>query len=116
MIIRTFAAALVVLGLVSSAHAQTVPDDVRCLVLSNMFAKAGGDARIKEAAAQSLLYFVGRLDGRANAQTITAAMRAQAATMNTQTAPAQMGACAARLQRAQQMIQTAARAAAPPHK
>jgi hypothetical protein len=113
MIIRTFAAALVVLGLVSSAHAQTVPDDVRCLVLSNMFAKAGGDARIKEAAAQSLLYYMGRLDARANAQAITAAMRTQGATINAQTAPTEMSACAARLQRAQQMIQAAGRAAAP---
>jgi hypothetical protein len=114
MIIRSFVAGLLVLGLVSSAHAQTVPDDVRCLILSNMFAKEGSDARVKGAAAQSLLYYVGRLEARANAQAITAAMRAQRTAIDARTAPTQMGACAARLQRAQQMIQAAGRAAQPP--
>jgi hypothetical protein len=114
MIIRTFAAGLLILGLVPSAHAQTVPDDVRCLLLSNMFAKSASDARGKEAGAKTLLYFLGRLDARANEQTITAAMRAQGATINARTAATEMSACAARMQRAQQMIQAAGRAATPP--
>ena len=59
MISRTFAAGLLILGLVSSAQAQTVPDDVRCLLLSNMFAKQGGNERGRQVAAQSLLFFAG---------------------------------------------------------
>lgn len=112
MIFRTFAAGLLVLGLATSAQAQTVPSDVRCLMLSNIFAKEGGDARSKEAAAQSLLFYIGRLDGRATTQVISAAMRAQRSTINSTNASADMTACAARLQRAQQTIQAAGRAAA----
>jgi hypothetical protein len=114
MISRTFAAGLLILGLISSAHAQTVPDDVRCLLLSNIFAKQGGDERGRQAAAQSLLFFAGRLDARANAQTITAAMRAQRPAVDAKTASTAMAACASRVQRAQQMLQAAGRAAAPP--
>jgi hypothetical protein len=114
MISRTFAAGLLILGLVSSAQAQTVPDDVRCLLLSNMFAKQGGNERGRQVAAQSLLFFAGRLDARANTQAVTAAMRAQRSAIDAKTASTGMSACAVRVQRAQQMLQAAGRAAAPP--
>lgn len=98
----------------SPATAQTLPQDVRCLMLSNLFGQASTDQRAREAAQKSLLYYVGRVEGRADTQTITNTMRAQAATVDPATSGTEMAACNARLARAMQAVQAMGRAAAPP--
>ena len=113
MNISKLAIGLLLIGSASPTVAQTVPQDVRCLLLSNAFGQAGTDDRAKQVARQSLIYFLGRIDGRADAAAITAAVRAQAATIDQKTAATDMNACVARMQRSQQAIENAVKAAAP---
>ena len=113
MKIRIFVAAVLAFSFGAAASAQSIPDDVHCLVLSNVFAKNGADPRGRQAAAQALLFYLGRLDGRADAGTLTNAMRAQGGRIDSRTAATQMSACAARVAHAEQTIQILGRAAAP---
>jgi hypothetical protein len=113
MNIRKIAISLLLAGSAWPAAAQTVPQDVRCLLLSNAFGQTGTDDRAKQMARQSLLFYLGRLDGRAEAQAITAAVRSQGPAIDPKNASAEMNGCVARMERTQQMIQTAVRAAAP---
>ncbi len=108
-----FAIALLIAGVVSPACAQTVPEDVRCMLLSNMFAKYASDEKVRNAAARSLVFYIGRLDGRADAQTIASAMRAQASSIDPKTSGPAMDACASRVARAAQSIQALAKTVAP---
>ena len=111
---RLFAIGLLFIGLASPASAQSIGDDVRCVMLGNAFAKVGGDDRQKGVAARAMLFYVGRLDSRANEQAITAAIRAQRTTMDPKTAGAEMTACAVRMQRAMQTFEAGVRAVVPP--
>lgn len=108
-----FAAALIVAVGASPASAQSVADDARCLLLSNIFAKANKEEAGRRTASQSQMYYLGRLDGRASATAIAAGLRAQAASVDPKTSGAQMGACAARVGRAQQALQAAVTAGNP---
>ncbi len=114
MNIAKFAAGLILVGAVSPAAAQSVPQDVRCLMISNLYAQASNDQRARQVALESLLFFTGRLDGRADARTITNTMRAQAATINPATSAPEMNTCNQRVARSRQAIQVMGRAAAPP--
>lgn len=114
MNISKLAASLLLLAPAPSAAAQTLPQDVRCLMLSNMFAAIATDPAGRQAAAQSLIFYVARLEGRGDARMIATVMRAQRATIVAQTASADMLACGTRMQRASQVIQDAMKAAAPP--
>ena len=102
-----FTAALIVAVAASPASAQSVADDTRCLLLSNVYAKADKEEQSRRIANQSLMFYLGRLDGRASATDIAAGVRAQAATVDPKTSGAQMSACAARMGRAQQALQAA---------
>jgi len=113
MTIKKLALATLMLSCALPASAQTVPDDVRCLMLSNFFTKAATDDRAKQVARQTLIFYLGRLDGRATPQALTAAMRAQAPTIDPKAAGPAMNACAARLGKAQQAVQAASRAIVP---
>jgi hypothetical protein len=112
MKISKLVAALFLVAIGTPALAQSVPDDVRCLVLSNIFSRNAKETPGRESAAKSLLFYLGRLDGRADVRTITNAMRALNGKIDPKTAPAEMSACAARIVHAQQTIQAAGRAAA----
>jgi hypothetical protein len=112
MKISKFVFGLFLAATVSPASAQSVPSDVRCLLLSNAFAKQTGAEQGRQAAAQALIFYVGRLDGRADAAAITSAMRTQSASIDMKTAGTEMQACVARLAHAQQTIQELGRAAA----
>lgn len=107
------AATVIAIGAISPVFAQSVPDDVRCLLLSNGFAKSAKEERAKQIAAETLIFYVGRLDGRAASQVITDAMRGQASSIDPKTAGPEMTACAARVARAKQAIQALGRNAAP---
>lgn len=114
MKISTIAASVFLLVTGAPAFAQSVPADVRCLVISNVFAQRATTAVSRESAAKSMLFYLGRLDGRADSASIITAMRALGGKIDHTTAPAEMSACAARVAQAQQTIQAASRAAAPP--
>src|SRR5262245_49046152 len=94
----------------AAAPAQGIAGDVRCLMLSNVFAKSATEASAREIAAQSLLFYLGRINGRADARTITNAMRANAH-VNQQAASAEMRTCAGALAQAQVNLQAWGRAA-----
>jgi hypothetical protein len=110
---RTLAAGLLLAGLAAPLSAQSVPDDVRCFLLSNYFARANTDAKGKEIAAQSVFFFAGRVEGRSTAEAITTAVRAQLGTIDAKTATTEMSACAGRMQQGLQVLQRATVAAAP---
>ena len=97
----------------SPASAQTVPDDVRCMLLSNMFATGARDEKARNVAAQSLGFYIGRLDGRADPQGIVTAKRAQPSSIDPKTAGPAMDVCASRLARAAQSIQALGKTTAP---
>lgn len=97
----------------SPASAQTVSDDVHCFLLSNVFAKQGKEPKGQQLAEASVAFYLGRLDGRADAATIARAMRKADAEITPQAAGTQMNACATRMMRAQQTIQTAVKSLAP---
>lgn len=105
------AAILALIGGAAPASAQSVPDDVRCLLLSNVFGKAGNNEKAKEVASETMVFYIGRLDSRSDDQAITRAMRAQAPTIDAKTAGQEMNACVTRVTRAKQRIQTLGSAA-----
>lgn len=107
------AAAVMLIGMNPPVSAQSVPEDVRCLLLSNGFARGAKDERAKQVAAETLIFFVGRLDGRATSQVVTNAMRSQASSIDPKNAGPEMTACAARVARAKQAIQVLGRNATP---
>jgi hypothetical protein len=84
------------------AAAQTIADDVRCLVLSNAFANGAAEEAQKQAAARTLVFYLGRLDAQAP-QAVKSAM--QTVKIDEKTASADMNACSARLGNAVQTIQ-----------
>ena len=105
---------LIIVGIASPACAQTVPQDVRCLLLSNIFAKGASDEKVRNAAAQSLAFYVGRLDGK-DPQGISTAVRSQASSIDPKTSGPAMNACASRLALASKSIEALGETA-PPHK
>jgi hypothetical protein len=100
-------------AMAANPPAQNGPSDVRCLLLSNGFSKSANNEQARQAAAQTLIFYIGRLDGRMAPGALEAAMRAQAASIDPKAAGPEMTACAARLAHAQQTIQALGRAAAP---
>ena len=70
--------------------AQAPPSDVKCFLLSNMFASST-DAKAKQAAAQAVLFYLGRLSGPATR--IEAALATEAKTITPQTAGPTMQIC-----------------------
>lgn len=93
------------------AAAQSIPDDVRCMALSNAFAKSATEEPAREAASRALLFYLGRLDGRGDAQAVRTAM--QNSRIDPKTASAEMSACSTRFAHAAQAMQSLVRAAPP---
>jgi hypothetical protein len=85
------------------APAQTIADDVQCLVLSNAFATGGKEEAARQAGARTLVFYLGRLDARGDPQAVKNAV--QTVKIDPKTAAADMSACAARYERAVQAIQ-----------
>ncbi len=112
-LVKLAATLLLISATATPAIAQGVPEDVHCLVLSNAFSKGASDPKGKQIASETLVFFLGRLDGRASSATIVSAMRAQVGKIDPKTAPTEMRACAARFARAGQAIQAMGKAAQP---
>ncbi|MBW8754008.1 MAG: hypothetical protein JF595_07625 [Sphingomonadales bacterium] len=115
MTIRKFALFLALAGLAPPATAQSVTDDLRCLLLSNAYAKlpsAAGPA--KQIAIQNVVFYAGRLDGRADPRTLASAVRANVGPIEPRAAATQVMACAERVKRSIEALQANVRAALPP--
>ncbi|MDP9057793.1 MAG: hypothetical protein M3N34_10805 [Pseudomonadota bacterium] len=101
MKLTIFAAGLLSLAIAVPVSAQSVPDDMRCFVLSNLFAKAAKDPRGRTVAAENALFYLGRLDGKADPRAIAASLHSQ---IDPKTAGPLMTACAQRFGRVEQAI------------
>lgn len=82
----------------TAASAQSVSDDVHCVVLSGAFAANGSTDNAKQIAGRTMAFYVGRLDGRGNPQAIKSQI--QATKIDPKTASAGMVACANRMNQA----------------
>lgn len=111
MKIIKFVGGLFVAAVAIPAAAQSIPDDVRCLELSNAFAKSATEEPAREAASRALLFYLGRLDARGNPQAIKSAM--QSSKIDPKTAPTEMSACSTRFANAAQAMQSLAKSAPP---
>ena len=100
---------LFVAGIAVPAAAQSIPDDVRCLALSNAFAKSATEEPAREAASRALLFYLGRLDARGDPQAVRSAM--QSSKIDPKTAPTEMTACSTRFANAAQAMQSLVKAA-----
>lgn len=80
------------------ADAQTANRDVRCLLLSNLFSKAAPDARGKESAAQTRLFYLGRVSAKFSPTQLQTAMTTEAKTIDPNGAGPEMNKCVASVQ------------------
>ena len=90
-------AALAAFGLAAPVAAQSVDDDVRCLLASNVFARVEKDAARRQIATAAQVFYLGRLDARISTAQLKTAMQAQAKTMQAATLGPVMDGCAKRL-------------------
>lgn len=95
---------LLIAGIAIPTAAQSIPDDVRCLALSNAFAKNAADEQAREAASRALIFYLGRLDARGDPQAVRNAM--QSAKIDPKTAPTEMSGCSTRFANAAQAMQS----------
>jgi hypothetical protein len=103
MKIINFVGGALLVGLAAPAPAQTVVDDVRCLRLSNAFAQGATEEPMRQASARTLLFYLGRLDARADPQAVKNAM--QTVKVDPKTASTDMVACAQRVEHAVQAME-----------
>jgi hypothetical protein len=111
MKIIKFAGSMLLAAAAIPAAAQSIPDDVRCLALSNAFAKNATEEPARQAASRALLFYLGRLDARGDPQAIRSAM--QSSKIDPKTAPTDMSACSTRFANAAQTMESLVKAAPP---
>ena len=90
------------------AGAQTVTDEVRCVLLSNAFAAGSKDPHARQVGASVGSYFMGRLEARQSSQ-VKAAMAGQNKQMPANQAVSAMNACAARATQAEARLRALAK-------
>jgi hypothetical protein len=108
---RLGAAALAAFGSVTlsgAAVAQTVSDEVRCVLLSNAVATTANNPRGRQIGASVGAYFMGRLDTRPPAQ-VKAAIAGQKKRIVQSEATSAMNACVARAGRAEAQLRALAK-------
>ena len=100
------------LALPATAAAQTIGDDVRCMLLGNGYARLAKDENTRRAAAMTGAFFLGRLSGHLGDSALAAAIRAQGTGLPGKEAEPLMRACAVRAAAANTAMATALRGAA----
>jgi hypothetical protein len=90
-------AALAATWLAAPVAAQSVDDDVRCMLASNYFAHAAKDPQQQKIAQASAAFYLGRLDARISNQQLVSAEMAQAKSMTKDSLGPIMNNCAKRL-------------------
>ena len=108
----TGAACLGAVFIAAPASAQS-NNDVKCLLASNLFAKAAKDPKARTAAEASKLYFLGRIHGRMSAAQVRTEMLAQQKAINSKNAGATMNGCARQMEAGIKMIQGVTQQLAP---
>lgn len=93
----------------TAAWAQSVDDDVRCLLLGTGFARAAKDANSRRASALTAAFYLGRLDGRMTGPALVAAVKRLGSGMPTAQATPIMRTCAARAGAAERRLGAIAR-------
>jgi hypothetical protein len=73
--------ALAALGMATPLAAQTVDDDVRCLVVANSLSRAEKDPTQRQVAGVMSIFYLGRLDARISTEQLKAAITARVKTM-----------------------------------
>lgn len=99
--------ALIVAAPAPAAPAKAPNRDVRCLMLSNLFAKAAPDAKGKEAAGQARLFYLGRVSSRFSQTQLESAMGAEASAIAPAKVGAEMNTCFASVRAAAAAIEAA---------
>lgn len=80
--------------------ARAADEDVRCLLASNIFAKAEQEPAKRQIAMLSAYFYLGRIDARMHGNALAAALKAEAGTLTAETVGATMTACAKKVQSA----------------
>ena len=108
----TFAAMAAALGSVGPLQAQTVDQDVKCLMVSNIFSQTEKDEGKRRVATTAALFYLGRVDARVAGPQLRAAMEAQAKTINPASAGPTMTECARTMQGKMAALQAMSKPAA----
>lgn len=84
--------------------AQSLNDDVRCMLVSSGFARMAKDENSRRASAMTGAFYLGRLNSRGAGPALSAAIRAQGNGVPAKEAEPIMRACAARASTAQEQV------------
>ena len=96
-----------------AAQAQSQPSDVKCLLLSNLYAKQAGDEKARATALQASFFYLGRVSGPG--ATVKARLNDEAKTLSSNNAGDAMAACVkAMVQRAGELSGATQPSAAQP--
>ena len=90
-------AALAASALAAPVAAQSVDDDVRCLLAANVFARGEKDPGKRQLSMAASVFYLGRLDARISNEQLKNAVAAQAKTMPASSLSPIMTTCAKRL-------------------
>ena len=80
------------------AMAQTADQDVRCLIVSNIFSQSEKDAGKRQVASAARLFYLGRVDARVAGPALKTSLMAQAKGITAENAGPAMTACARSMQ------------------
>jgi hypothetical protein len=93
----------------SAAHAQSLSDEVRCVLVSNAVAAGSNNPRGRQIGASVGAYFMGRLDARQPAQVKAAMAQQKQRRIAGSEAASLMNACTARAGRAEAELRNLAK-------
>jgi hypothetical protein len=105
--------AAIILAVIATPASAQAGNDVKCLLASNLFAKAAKDPKTRTAAEASKLYYLGRIHGRLNAAQLKAELLAQQKSISAKTAGTIMNGCARQMESGIKMIQTVTQQLSP---
>lgn len=107
------ACALLAITAPVAVRAQSTNEDVRCLMVSSVFARIARDDNTRRASAMTGAFYLGRLNGRISTPALTAAIRSQDNGMPAKQAEPIMRACAVRATAAQEQVAAIAKQLQP---
>ena len=95
---RLVTVAALAAAIASPAPAQKVDNDVRCMLLSNVFARSEKDTGRQKVAEVASIYYFGRVDARLSGDALRRAILDQGKSMSAASAGPAMTACARTMQ------------------
>lgn len=78
--------------------ANAADEDVRCLLASNLFAKAEQEPAKRQVAMLSAYFYLGRVDGRMSGRELAMALQSEAGALTSESVGPTMTACAKKVQ------------------